>query len=225
MLCIGHRGAMGYEPENTLRSIRKAIELGADWVEIDVYLVNDQLLVIHDDTLDRTTNGTGDLEDYSFEEIRVLDAGKGERIPTLQEVLDLTKRQVGLNIELKSVGAANAVVTLLAKLSKGHREKVLISSFMMDALKELVKLDSTLKIGVLASGNEQRSLKYAAELNAISIHFSREQVSRMCVDDAHLAGLLVYVYTVNEYTDLQRMRDLGVDGVYSNFPDRVRHYQ
>ena len=93
MLCIGHRGAMGHEPENTLLSVRKALSLGVDAVEIDVYNVEDNLVVIHDRNLSRTTNGTGYLTERSFQYLRSLDAGKGEQIPTLREVIDTIDKQ------------------------------------------------------------------------------------------------------------------------------------
>jgi len=221
MLSIGHRGAAAYEPENTLLSIHKAIELGADWVEVDVYLIDGQLLVIHDDTLDRTTNGFGKLSSYSFQELRAFDAGKGEKIPTLLEVINTTQGCVGLNIELKGIGSAEAVASLLGELSKERRSQILISSFIMGELKILNECDDMLRIGVLASSDFSASFQYAKELNAISIHFSKEQVSRKLVEQAHESGLLLYVYTVNKKRDVQRMRSLGVDGVYSDFPDLI----
>jgi len=221
MLSIGHRGAAGYEPENTLLSIRKAITLGADWVEVDVYLVDGQLLVIHDNTLDRTTNGTGKLDAYSFEDLRVLDAGKGEQIPTLLEVISTTQGYVGLNIELKGAGSAKAVANLLAELPEKEGAKLLISSFSMDELVVLRACDETLRIGVLAGEDIQSSFQYAKELKASSIHLSKDKVNKELVNLAHKDKLLVYVYTVNERVDLQRMRNLAVDGVYSDFPDRV----
>jgi len=221
MLSIGHRGAAGYEPENTLLSIRKAITLGADWVEVDVYLVDGQLLVIHDNTLDRTTNGTGKLDAYSFEDLRVLDAGKGEQIPTLLEVISTTEGYVGLNVELKGVGSAKAVANLLAELPEKEGDKLLISSFSMDELVVLRACDETLRIGVLAGEDIQSSFQYAKELKASSIHLSKDKVNKELVNLAHKDKLLVYVYTVNERVDLQRMRNLAVDGVYSDFPDRV----
>src|SRR6056297_2287931 len=105
VLKIGHRGAMGYEPENTLRSFKKAIELNVDMVELDVYVCSSgELVVIHDDKVDKTTNGKGYVSEKSFDELRKLDAGMGEKIPTLQEVLDLIDKRAKVNIELKGKG-------------------------------------------------------------------------------------------------------------------------
>ena len=106
LLCIGHRGAMGHAPENTLRSIRKALELGAPCVEVDVYWVDGRLVVFHDDRLERTTNGVGYLNAQTFEQLRALDAGDGERIPTLEEVCELIDARACPNIELKGPGTA-----------------------------------------------------------------------------------------------------------------------
>ena len=98
---IGHRGASGYEPENTLRSFEKALELGCSWIELDVHVVGDQLVVIHDDDLSRTTDGFGLVSTSSFNYLRSLNAGKGEQVPILQEVLDLVGQRCRVNIELK----------------------------------------------------------------------------------------------------------------------------
>ncbi|MEO1962644.1 MAG: glycerophosphodiester phosphodiesterase family protein [Cycloclasticus sp.] len=221
MLSFGHRGAMGYVPENTLLSVQKAIELGADWVEIDVYLVNRQLMVIHDDTLDRTTNGKGSLFDYTFEKLREFDAGEGERIPILLEIIQATKDKVGLNIELKGEHSAKAVHEVLSDLSDEHKKQVLISSFKMSELQSMSTLDESINIGVLAGGNMSEAFAWAQKLKASSIHFSKRKVTQALVNQAHSTGLKLYVYTVNERAELRRMKMLGVDGVFSNYPDRA----
>ena len=114
MLCIGHRGAMGHEPENTLRSVNKALELGVDAVEIDVYNIEERAIVFHDRTLGRTTNGTGNIADCSFAYLRSLDAGKGEQIPTLEEVIEAIDRQAVIDIELKGGHTAKLVARAIA---------------------------------------------------------------------------------------------------------------
>lgn len=225
MLNIGHRGAMGHAPENTLLSIRKAIELGADWVEIDVHFVAGKLLVFHDDTLDRTTDGTGPLGNLSFSELRRLDAGEGERIPTLCEVIETTAGKVGLNIELKGKGTAAPVVELLASLTEQHRDTLLLSSFKEIELENVSELDSAIKLGVLvgrrAKESFEKSLSLAKRINAYSIHLNVREITGPIVHRAHQAALRVYVYTVNQNNDVQRMKRLGVDGVFTDFPDRV----
>jgi glycerophosphoryl diester phosphodiesterase len=114
MKIIGHRGAFGYEPENTLRSIRRALELGVDMVEIDVFVLpSGEIILMHDDRVDRTTNGHGITLDLSFAILRQLDAGKGETIPTLQEVIELVDSRVPINIEIKNPGSAKPVAAVL----------------------------------------------------------------------------------------------------------------
>ncbi len=101
LFCFGHRGARGHEPENTLRSVRQALELGANGIEVDVHPADGRLVVIHDDTLNRTTNGAGLVAEKTFSYLRSLDAGQGERIPTLEEVFDVVNRRAVINVELK----------------------------------------------------------------------------------------------------------------------------
>ncbi|WP_020162326.1 glycerophosphodiester phosphodiesterase [Cycloclasticus pugetii] len=221
MLMIGHRGAMGCAPENTLLSIHKAIELGADWVEIDVHCVADKLLVIHDETVDRTTNGRGKLIDYSFEELRALDAGLGQRIPTLQEVLEVTVGKVGLNIELKGLGTGKVLTSLLRNTPETYKNKMLVSSFLMPELEQVVRLNQHVKIGVLAGNNINESIAWATKLKAFSIHIRLQKVTPKWVDRAHDLGLKVYVYTVNKVVQIRRMKELGVDGVFSDYPNRL----
>ncbi|AFT67385.1 glycerophosphodiester phosphodiesterase family protein [Cycloclasticus sp. P1] len=221
MLMIGHRGAMGCAPENTLLSIHKAIELGADWVEIDVHCVADKLLVIHDETVDRTTNGRGKLIDYSFEELRALDAGLGQRIPTLQEVLEVTVGKVGLNIELKGLGTGKVLTSLLRNTPETYKNKMLVSSFLMPELEQVVRLNQHVKIGVLAGNNINESIAWATKLKAFSIHLRLQKVTPKWVDRAHDLGLKVYVYTVNKVVQIRRMKELGVDGVFSDYPNRL----
>ena len=215
---IGHRGAMACAPENTLLSIHKAMELGADWVEIDVHLVDEHLIVIHDETLDRTTNGRGHLADYTFQEIRALDAGLGQKIPTLQEALEVTAGVVGLNIELKGNGTAKALISLLEKVPEIQKQNIIVSSFLMAELSEVFCLDKRLKIGVLVGNHMNQSIRWANKLKAFSIHLSLHKVTSKWVKRAHDSGLKVYVYTVNNVKDIKRMEQLGVDGVFSDNP-------
>ena len=144
-LVIGHRGASGYEPENTLRSFEKALELGCSWIELDVHVVGDQLVVIHDDDLSRTTDGFGLVSTSSFNYLRSLNAGKGEQVPTLQEVLDLVGQRCRVNIELKGRGTAKLLSTLLRKRSS-KRDQFLVSSFDHT---ELVQMNPRFRRGAI----------------------------------------------------------------------------
>lgn len=220
MLMIGHRGAKGYAPENTLLSVRKAMELGVDCVEVDVHLLGEDLIVLHDETLERTTNGRGRLENYSFEEIRRLDAGLGEKIPTLQEVLAVTHGVVDLNIELKGKGSSDALIKILDNPLFDDHEKLLISSFLIEELRTLRAWNSGLKIGVLASHNLDESFDWCIKLKAFSLHINRQQLTLDIIKKAHRSGLKLYVYTVNDRKEMERMEKIGVDAVFSDFPDR-----
>ena len=151
-LCIGHRGAMGYAPENTLLSVKKALDLGVKWIEIDVYNIENELVVIHDDRLERTTDGTGYVQEQSLKYIRSLDAGGGEKIPFLKEIIDFINGRAGLNIELKGVNTADPVVKLIReylKLETWDIDKFLVSSFNHHELLKAKQLFPELKIGAL----------------------------------------------------------------------------
>ena len=226
MLCIGHRGAMGHAPENTLKSVAKALELGAPWVEIDVFYVDRHLVVIHDSRLERTTNGSGHVFDKTFAYLRTLDAGDGEKIPTLEEVLDLMAARAGINIELKGPGTAEPVVKLIKKKldQNWDEKKILVSSFRHHDIAKVKRLDNRIRTGALIAGVPLDKAAFAHELGAYSVHPSIEFVSAEFVTDAHRRGLKVFVYTVNDPEDIQRMQALGVDGVFTNYPDRVLNF-
>jgi glycerophosphoryl diester phosphodiesterase len=223
MLCIGHRGAMGHAPENTLLSMEKALELGVPWIELDVYEVEGRLIVIHDDTLERTTNGAGYVPDQTFEYLRSLDAGKGQKIPTLDEVFDLVQQRAGINIELKGPDTAEPVALFIDKhrLRGWTDEEILVSSFHHRELRKIKGLDNQIRIGLLISKIPDKYAALAEEMGAFSVHVSLKHIKRAFVQDAHRRGLKVYVYTVNQPDDIERMRSLGVDGVFTNYPERV----
>jgi glycerophosphoryl diester phosphodiesterase len=221
ILIIGHRGAMGYRPENTLASFELAIEMGCPWIELDVYFVHNTLLVIHDDTLERTTNGAGKLASHNLDYLRSLDAGDGEKIPTLAEVLDLVDGRVGINIELKGAGTAGPVSALLdACCSEGwHPEQFLVSSFDH---KELASADPGYRRGALFGRRSRKNYFAAAhQLRAWSINLDLELVKPDTVTRAHEQGFRLLVYTVNEPVDMENMIAMGVDGIFTNYPDRA----
>lgn len=227
LLCIGHRGAMGHEPENTLRSIRKAIALGARYVEVDVYWVDGHLVVFHDDQLERTTNGSGALQQQTYAYLRSLDAGRGERIPTLEEVCKLVYGNAGLNIELKGRDTAAPVAELIPKLIEGgwRRDSLLVSSFNYQELFDMRCLNTDIQLGVVSELAKLSELDFAQSIGALSVNPSLDSVNPRFVADAHDRGLKVYAYTVNEPVDLARMVDLAIDGVFTNYPERVlNHY-
>jgi len=221
LICIGHRGAMGYKPENTLSSFALAIDMGCPWIELDVYVVDDEVIVIHDDTLERTTNGTGRVIDRSFEYLRGLDAGDGQQIPTLQEVIELVDRRAGINVELKGKHTASAVSRILADCVKRgwSAEAFVVSSF---AHRELAAADPAFRRGALFGSKSRRDYFAVTDrLKAWSLNLGLSLAQPQTIAAAHERGLEVFVYTVNKPEDIARMRALGVDGVFTNYPDRV----
>ena len=221
-LCIGHRGASGHEPENTLRSIRRALELGADGVEIDVQWVGGELLVMHDAKLDRTTNGRGYLARKSLEVLRSLDAGKGERIPTLREVFETVDRRAFINIELKGRRTAGPVSALIGEFVQRHGwpyDRFLVSSFHRRELRAIQ--DSHIPIGLLLTRPTRLYGVSARRVRACAVHPAVRFVTAQFVADAHRRGLRVFPYTANTPAEIDRLRALGVDGVFTDFPERV----
>ncbi len=223
LLCIGHRGAMGHAPENTLASFARALALGAHCVELDVHAVEGQLLVFHDQRLERTSNGRGFVQEASFEYLRSLDAGQGERIPTLDEVLALIDRKAGVNIELKGTDTALPVAAVLTRLrGQGWPEELLlVSSFDQTQLGVLRQRDPRLRLGLLCKQWRPDTLESARELAAYSLNLALDAVTSAAVARACEIGLRTLVYTVNEPADISRMREIGVDGVFTNYPERV----
>ena len=222
--CFGHRGAAGHEPENTLRSVRKALEFGANGIEVDVHLADGHLVVIHDDTLDRTTNGTGAVAEKSFDYLRSLDAGRGERIPTLEEVFETVNRQAIINIELKGPGTASPVIRLIDQYvqERGWRyEDFLVSAFDHKQIETAIRLRPQIRIGALIGKVPPGLAAFAEQMGAWSLHPGRRCVTPGLVVDAHRRGLKVLVFTIDTPAAIATMAALGVDGVFTNFPERV----
>jgi glycerophosphoryl diester phosphodiesterase len=224
LFCFGHRGARGHEPENTVRSVRRALALGADGVEVDVYFADGQLVVIHDDTLKRTTNGRGRVVKKSFAYLRSLDAGLGEKIPTLAEIFDAVDRRAVINVELKGPHTAAPVTALIAEYVNRRGwsyEHFLVSSFDHARIREAKLLCPGVRIGALIEKTPRGLAQFAEALGVWSLHASQRCVTPKLVADAHRRGLKVFVFTVNAPKEIARMRALGVDGVFSDFPERV----
>ncbi len=209
--CFGHRGAAGYEPENTLLAIQKAIDLGVSWIEIDVQAVENELIVLHDFRLERTTNGKGFVWDYSLSDLRKLDAGKGQKIPLLSEVLALVKGKVRVNVELKAQGLADRVVPLVD-------ETALISSFFHHEILRVKQINPKIPTGALIGEVPLGYCKFAEELQASAVCMSYEFLIPEMVEDAHKRGMNLFVYTVNDPKDIERVMSMGADGCFSDFP-------
>ena len=221
-LCIGHRGAAGHEPENTLRAIRRAFELGAHGVEIDVRWIDGELIVFHDDRLERTTNGKGRIARQRFDDLRTLDAGKGERIPTLREVFETVDRHALVNIELKGRRTAEPAQELIREYLDEHgwdAEHFLVSSFLRRELRAIT--DPRIRIGLLLVRPTPLYHVRARRAHAWSVHPAVKFTTAKFVADAHRRGLKVIPYTANTPAELARIRATGADGVFTDFPERV----
>ena len=223
LFCIGHRGASGEAPENTLYAIRRALEQGADGVEVDVHATCDgQLVVIHDATVDRTTDGCGPVAEMTLEAVRSLNAGGGEKVPTLWEVIRLVAGRAWLNIELKAKGTALRVVQEVERAVEelgARREAFTISSFDADEL--TLAAGRGIPIGVLDSGRRRGVNRLVRRLNATTLHLSRRVVNPRRVAFARAMGVRLLVYTVNEPDEMRRLAALGVDGIFTDFPGRM----
>lgn len=217
-LVIGHRGAAGLKPENTLASFRAAVELGVHGVELDARRVQGELVVIHDDALERTTDGHGAVGGQSFAALRRLDAGEGERVPTLAEVLGAVPEQVLVNVELKGPCTAAPVAAALAPLAR----PLLVSSFDPQRLAEFRRRCPQVPVAPLVGGWAPDVPEAAAALGAWGVHLPLRVVNGARVAALRRRGLRCVVYTVNSRRRAANLRALGVDGVFTDYPDRLR---
>lgn len=225
MLKIAHRGARGYEPENTLKSFQKALDLHADGIELDVHLSSDgHLIVIHDETIDRTTNGKGFVNTFTLAELKTFLIDDQYEIPTLKEVFDLINKKCLINIELKGLGTADKVAALIEeyiadqKWNYGH---FIVSSFNWDLLQETSNLNSNITIGVLTEEDVEKALAFAELIEAEAIHPDYQLLNLENVQEMQEKGFLVLPWTVNNPEDIQKIKSYHVDGIISDFPDRL----
>jgi glycerophosphoryl diester phosphodiesterase len=221
---FGHRGAAGLAPENTLASFDAAVAVGVPWVELDVQRCADALLVFHDDRLERTTNGQGRLQDHSLASLRALDAGNGQRIPLLEEVLDHLRGRVRINVELKSFNGTAALTAdlLLAQIGKGtwQSDDFLVSSFHLPELARFHTLAPRIPIATLHVGPPLGLCAEARALEACAVHLAQDFVDARMIADARRSGLRVNAYTVNHADEAARLQAMGVDGIFTDHPER-----
>lgn len=239
-LVIAHRGNSGNAPANTIEAIRQAIDVGVDMIEIDVRLTKDGIPVLmHNDTVDETTDGKGLVSQMSFDQIRKLDAGswkdrkyKGEKIPSLMEVLDYVKGKVYLSIDLKDESAIPEMVRAIQ--SADMVNDVVICGCVETQAKAIWQLDENFSVLLNTDSDLDRLAKKDNKTE-----FIREYIRRACkarfsvlnvnykfvtdelIYKAHLRGLSVWVWTVDKEEDMNRLIEMGVDGIYSNYPERV----
>lgn len=220
MLRIGHRGAAGLAPENTLASIEQAISLGLDLVEVDVRQTCDgHLVILHDERVDRTTNGTGLVSTMPLLALRELDAGAGQRIPTLGELLQTAHGRIGLILELKVPGlAAQAYESVQRSAFTGP---VIYASFIQNELCSIREADPQAQTMVLFSRWVKDPVAVAQHVRATHAGFCYRVVTKSVIETCHQRGLVAFVYTVNERQDIQKVKSLGAEGIISDFPDRL----
>ena len=213
MLKIGHRGAKGYVAENTLASFQKALELCVDGIELDVHLSSDKkIMIIHDETIDRTTSGKGLVTDLSSLEL------KNFGIPTLEEVIHLVNGTCFINIEIKD---ANSTIEVLKILEKHDLNLFQISSFDWNVLEEISKLNSEIYLGVLTEYNIENALIFAKKIKAKSINPYYKLLTLEKVTLLQENGFQVFPWTVNESSEIEKIKSYNVNGIISDFPDRI----
>ena len=219
MLKIGHRGAKGHVAENTLASFKKALELKVDGIELDVHLSSDgEIMVIHDETINRTTSGNGFVKDFTSDELNQLG------IPTLTQVLDLINQECFVNIEIKDIKTTKLVVELIQNYSFNkywNIENFIVSSFNWEVLKEITRLNTEIRIGVLTEDNIHDAFTFANVIKAFSINPYFKLLNLENVKLMHKEGFQIHTWTVNSLEDITFVKSLNVDGVISDFPDKI----
>lgn len=220
MLNFGHRGSSGTDPENTLRSFRQAIAAGADGVELDVHVTADGIpVVIHDFDVARTTNGIGAIAAMTLAELRLLDAGQGEVVPTLDEVLELLAGKLTIDLEIKQPGVESATLDVL---SRHPGATWFISSFDWGCLLEMRRLSPNAEIWPLSREVNDELFHMAARLSSPGVALLYHAYDAGSAVRFRQSGLNVGVWTVNDPADARRMRDLGATIVMTDFPERIR---
>jgi len=215
---IGHRGAGGLEPENTMRSFRKALELGVDVIECDVHMTKDrQVILMHDHTVDRTTNGSGPVNTFTFEAIRKLDAGKGEQVPTLQELLELARGKADLHVELKDPTAVESVLDMVEQT--GMEDAVFLTTGDTEVLRRVRSLHPTIRLEHIFGEPPADAVERALSVGAkrISCHF--KHLTRAYVDKGHAHDLEVIAWPPNTPEEQKYALSFGVRLICSDHPD------
>lgn len=238
MWVIAHRGASGIAPENTLAAFRKAVELGAGFIETDLQLSRDaHLVALHDDTLERTTNGSGPVSSRTLEELRQLDAGSwfgasghenhagfaGERIPAVEEILAFGREhEIGLFLEVKPTGPSGAEHAIVGALHAcGEVPRSVVLSFSPSVLKRVRQLDPLVVTGFLFSDRLTTAVATAVDAGARQLLPRTNHVTRELVTEAHAHDLRVVAWTANTSDEMQKLISAGVDGIITNYPDRL----
>jgi glycerophosphoryl diester phosphodiesterase len=224
-LKIGHRGAKGHVEENTLESIQKALDLGVDAIEIDVHLLTTgELVVFHDFTLERLTRGTGEIAMKSLKELKQLRINGQFEIPTLLEVLDLIDKKCMLNIELKGLRTALKTcktIQLYIETKGWKYDDFLVSSFNHEELQTVFNINKNIPLAVLTESDLEKALNFAQTINAKAIHPEHRLLNKTNVQQLQSLGFKINTWTVNAVETIALVKTYGVDGIISDFPDRL----
>lgn len=222
-LIIAHRGASGYEPENTLRACKRALEMGVHAIELDVHTAKSgELVVIHDDTIDRTTNGTGAVTEFTYQELQQYDAGEGEQIPTLAQVLELINKEALVNLDLKSLSAAQPLAELIKRYvtkKQWSYDNFVVTAFDYDTVMEFHTHCPQVPIGIIFEKNLTGSIDTVQQAAAQCAVVPYQSVTQELVDEAHELGIAIFAYTVNNRSIAQRLVKLDVDAIIADYPD------
>lgn len=225
MIRIGHRGAAGWEPQNTELSFKKAIDLKCDFIETDLHICKSgEIVLFHDARIDSFTNGSGYISELSITELKKFDFGKGQSIVQLEDLLKLAEGKVKLNLELKSRGTGIAAAEILKKTLNETSWKAsdfCVSSFNHPELLTFHERLPDVPVGLLIKSILMNTTEYMDSLNIDLLVSSLEFLTPELVEEIHEAGKRVFVYTVNYEEDITEMISLKVDGIVSNFPERI----
>jgi glycerophosphoryl diester phosphodiesterase len=231
VLVIAHRGASGHAPENTLAAFRKAVGLGAAFIETDLQMTRDaRFVAIHDDTVNRTTNGQGAVHSFSLAEIRKLDAGawfgsefSGERIPTIEEILEFAKKHDAVfYLEIKPQGTWGGEHALIAALREsGEIARTVVISFDANVIEAVRKIEPALMTGLLYDAQIENPIDRAVEVGARQLAVRGDLVTPGLIAEARSKDLQVVCWTVNHPAHMRLLMTAGVDGIMSDYPDRL----
>ena len=223
-LKIGHRGAKGHYVENTIKSIKTALDLGVDGVEIDVHrCASGELVVFHDFTLDRMTNSTGEISKHTLKQLKLVEVKGHCQIPTLSEVLAFVNNRCLVNIELKghdTAKEASRLIEFFVEKKGWDYNNILVSSFQKDLLQSVYKLNTKIPLGVLTDTNLEKAVELVNSINAVSIHVDYTMLTEEIVVDLK-EKYKVIAFNVNNLNPIKRIKSYGVDGIISDFPNRL----
>lgn len=225
LLKIGHRGAKAHAPENTLASFQKALDLGVDGIELDVHVcATGELVVIHDFTVDRTTNGSGEVHKMTLAELKALKVEGEHTISTLDEVMEVVGKKCMVNIEMKGRHTAGPVSVFLKEYVKDRGytyEDFIVSSFQREELQVMSEINPDVHLGILTQASVTQAWQWAQEFKAAAIHPHFSLLTESNVHKAQQAGYRVYTWTMNEPEDIARIKLYNVDGIISDYPERL----